>query len=115
MIQILKDLQNLGFSPVSSLLLLGILAVWRWAAVRDRKGEDAMQAQLAAQDRYREAWHADTRAQVDEVKVEAKELRGHVEECNEDRVKLSKKIGTLETDVARMKACPHVECPVRRS
>ena len=86
--EFLKGLLDLGFSPLNVALIVALVVLWKLMGTKDAK-----------QTTDREAWHADTRAQVDE-------LKGHVEECDKDR-------DVLRKEQARLAALVNVRCPRR--
>lgn len=88
----LKDLIALGFSPLNCVLMGGLAVLWRVMTAKDDK-----------QTADREAWHADTRAQV-------AELKGHVVACDKDRQELRMEQAKLEERLSRR--CPRKDCPL---
>jgi choline-glycine betaine transporter len=84
-----KVLQEIGFSPLNIVLVLAVIALWKLLINRDKK-----------QTTDREAWHAETRAQVEK-------LEAHTKVCDEDRAKLKGQIELLS------RACQRKDCPKR--
>jgi choline-glycine betaine transporter len=82
-----KVLQEIGFSPLNIVLVLAVIALWKLLISRDKK-----------QTNDREAWHAETRAQVEK-------LEAHTKACDEDRAKLKGQVELLSQS-CQMKDCP---------
>lgn len=81
----IKELLELGFTPLNGLLILALVMGWR-----------VFQSKDSAQTKAREDWHADTRKQLDEVKA-------HTVECEKDRARLN---------AALLTRCPRSDCPI---
>lgn len=93
--QLLKQLYDLGFTPLNCVLIMAILAIWKLSGHKDKK-----------QTQVREEWHAETRQRVEQ-------MQGHVERCDDDRKKLRDKQAKLEGRIDQMSRCPIPECPNR--
>lgn len=95
MIETVKVLQEIGLSPVSILVVLALVALWKVMNEREAK-------QVAD----REAWHAETRAQVEK-------LEAHTKACDEDRIVLRTQVEMLKETVQNLRNCPKSDCPKR--
>ena len=92
---LLKQLYDLGFTPLNCVLLIAIISIWKLTGHKDKK-----------QTEVREAWHEETRKRV-------KQMQGHVEKCDEDRRNLREAQAKLEGRIEQMSRCPIPECPNR--
>lgn len=109
MAQTLKELSELGFSPINSLLIVGLAAFAAYA-----------KKLISDQDVLRENWHADTRKQMEKVEVKVvalernrEEDRKRIDECEDDRQSLNAQVKRMAEDIATFKDCTYVECPFR--
>jgi len=107
---ILRDLYELGFSPLNCLLLIVIIGLITYIKV-----------QIGSQNRIRESWHSDTRRQMTklEVKVDALEKsreddRKRIDECETDRSGLNLQIKALVEELEVFKTCAMRNCPFAR-
>lgn len=92
---ILKPFIDLGFTPLNCVLAMGLITIWRMSITKDKK-----------QTEDREAWHAETRAEVNV-------LKGHVDECDDDRERLRIDHTLLKERFDRVSRCPRKDCPMR--
>jgi len=95
MAELFKALTDLGFSPLNCVLLGAVLVVWRVLKAKDEK-----------QTADREAWHAETRKEVEEMK-------GHVRSCDDDRQELRRDQTLLKERLDKVTKCPRKDCPMR--
>jgi hypothetical protein len=86
---LIAKLYEIGFTPLNIVMAVAVIVVWRRSVGQDRK-----------QTTDRETWHAETRAQLDEVKK-------HTKECEEDRIKLKAQMDIISS------ACHRKDCPRR--
>ncbi len=106
---LLKELADLGFNPLSAVLMAGIIFLGGY-----------MKITLAIQNQLRENWHNDTRQIVAEAKVEIKELQEarkgdarHILECDKDRQALHEQVKKLVEQMDDYQRCPMGTCPFR--
>lgn len=92
---ILQRLHDIGFTPLNIALIVAVVVVWRLNVARDKD-----------QTATREAWHAETRAEVAEVKK-------HADECEDDRKALNSRVEELSRRVETVARCPRKDCPMR--
>lgn len=109
MIEHIRAFLEMGFTPSAAIALVAVGVLWAEILRRDVR-----------QRKEREAWHLDTRTQVDELKSENVSMQVHIIECNLDREKLKdslsgqeKKVAVLEERMKRLDHCPRKDCPMR--
>ena len=93
--QLLKELSDLGFTPLNCVLLVAVVAIWKLSAHKDKK-----------QTETREAWHAETRQRIED-------MQGHVEKCDKDRARIREDHATLKGRLDQMSRYPIAHCPNR--
>lgn len=111
--QHLKDLIQMGFSPMVALVIVAIIILWgtlcavvfyvHRSQIREREDRDKL---LAERDKLRAQWHADIEERL--TSSEAKH-----QACEEDRSELRTEIDQVKNDLDRMKRCPRRDCPMR--
>lgn len=106
---IIKELAEIGFSPISSLLILGIFAAVAY-----------IKSQVAAQNTLRESWHTDTRHQMEKVEEKMNALeksrdedRKRIDDCEDDRKNLNAQVKAMAADIVAFKDCSYLDCPFR--
>lgn len=102
-----EEMKDAGMSPLEIILVLAFIAIIGWVNSRLKKHETD-----------REAWHAETRGQVKELKDQIHILNGHVDVCEKDRIKLTVEGESFKREIETLKImyrnCTVSDCPIRR-
>lgn len=107
---LIKEFTDLGFSPITSLLLVALIAVVAYLKV-----------QLSTQNTIRENWHTETRELVTKSENKIKSLeddrtadRKRIDLCEDERNDLKTKVKALTDEVQYFRECEVTECPFRK-
>lgn len=105
-VQLLKDLIEMGFSPMVALVIVGLVVLWLALCGVVVFMYRQQNAERGARDKIRDAWHAeiDARLKVSELKHE---------QCDKDREKLHGDVRDLRARISRFEKCPRKDCPMR--
>ena len=109
-IPFVDDLIKFGFSPLSSLLLAGIITLLLYIKNAFHK-----------QETMRIEWHNETREQVEQATLKVSELeskreedQAHIIECNQHRQQLQTEVKRLVEQIGEFQRCPVETCPNKR-
>lgn len=98
----IKELLSMGFSPISSLCIVAVSALWariRWTEKNNVK--------------VREDWHSATLARVEEVEKKAEECYNDREDLRKVATETAMKLATLEERTKQYGRCPKAGCPMK--
>ena len=103
--QHLKDLIDMGFSPMIALVIVVVMVLWGTLCAVVVYNHRSQLRERNERDKIRAAWHADIEKRLDssEAKHQA---------CEEDRSELRSEIDSVKQDLNRMKRCPRRDCPM---
>lgn len=111
--QHLKDLIQMGFSPMVALVIVAMIVLWGTLCAVVVYMYRSSITERNKRDQIREAWHADVEKKYETVVTRLDSSEEKHKACEDDRTELRDELDDVKTDLERIKRCPRQNCPMR--